>query len=91
MQAEKKRSSQRGDGSSSYNGTSIAETRHCHFGKDFRLLAAIILSAGASIAEMGRAKALLPLYRESTFLGHLMQITRHPSIGVTRVGARRRG
>jgi molybdenum cofactor cytidylyltransferase len=47
------------------------------------LLAAIILSAGAS-SRMGRPKALLP-YREGTFLEHLMQITRHPRIGVTRV------
>jgi molybdenum cofactor cytidylyltransferase len=47
------------------------------------LLAAIILSAGAS-SRMGRPKALLP-YRESTFLGHLIQVTRHRRIGVTRV------
>jgi len=33
---------------------------------------------------MGRPKALLP-YRESTFLEHLIQVTRHPRIGVTRV------
>jgi molybdenum cofactor cytidylyltransferase len=46
------------------------------------LLAAIILSAGAS-SRMGRPKALLP-YRESTFLEHLIQVTRHPRIGVTR-------
>jgi molybdenum cofactor cytidylyltransferase len=47
------------------------------------LLAAIILSAGAS-SRMGSPKALLP-YREDTFLGHLIQATRHPRIGVTRV------
>jgi molybdenum cofactor cytidylyltransferase len=47
------------------------------------LLAAVILSAGAS-SRMGRPKALLP-YRESTFLEHLIQATRHPRIGVTRV------
>jgi molybdenum cofactor cytidylyltransferase len=47
------------------------------------LLAAIILSAGAS-SRMGRPKALLP-YREGTFLQHLIQITHHPRIGVTRV------
>jgi molybdenum cofactor cytidylyltransferase len=47
------------------------------------LLAAVILSAGAS-SRMGRPKALLP-YRESTFLEHLVQITRHPRVGVTRV------
>lgn len=33
---------------------------------------------------MGRPKALLP-YREGTFLAHLIQVTRHPRIGVTRI------
>jgi CTP:molybdopterin cytidylyltransferase MocA len=47
------------------------------------LLAAVILSAGAS-SRMGRPKALLP-YRERTFLEHLIQVTRHPRVGVTRV------
>jgi CTP:molybdopterin cytidylyltransferase MocA len=47
------------------------------------LLAAVILSAGAS-SRMGRPKALLP-YREGTFLEHLIGVTRHPQIGVTRV------
>jgi molybdenum cofactor cytidylyltransferase len=47
------------------------------------LLAAVILSAGAS-SRMGRPKALLP-YREGTFLEHLINVTRHPRIGVTRV------
>jgi molybdenum cofactor cytidylyltransferase len=47
------------------------------------LLAAIILSAGAS-SRMGRPKALLP-YREATFLEHLLHVTRHPRIGLTRV------
>jgi molybdenum cofactor cytidylyltransferase len=51
--------------------------------KGNRLLAAVILSAGAS-SRMGRPKALLP-YREGTFLEHLIQVTRHPRIGVTRV------
>jgi molybdenum cofactor cytidylyltransferase len=47
------------------------------------LLAAVILSAGAS-SRMGRPKALLP-YREGTFLEHLIEVTRHPRIDVTRV------
>jgi molybdenum cofactor cytidylyltransferase len=47
------------------------------------LLAAVILSAGAS-SRMGRPKALLP-YREGTFLEHLIEVTRHPQIGTTRV------
>jgi molybdenum cofactor cytidylyltransferase len=33
---------------------------------------------------MGRPKALLP-YREGTFLEHLIQVTHHPRIGLTRV------
>ncbi len=33
---------------------------------------------------MGRPKALLP-YREGTFLQHLINVTRHPKIGVTRI------
>jgi molybdenum cofactor cytidylyltransferase len=47
------------------------------------LLAALILSAGAS-SRMGRPKALIP-YRESTFLQHLLDVTRHSKISVTRV------
>jgi CTP:molybdopterin cytidylyltransferase MocA len=47
------------------------------------LLAAIILSAGAS-SRMGKPKALIP-FRESTFLEHLIHATRHPRIGWTRV------
>lgn len=47
------------------------------------MLAAVILSAGAS-SRMGRPKALLP-YREGTFLEHLIQVTRDPRIGITRV------
>lgn len=47
------------------------------------MLAAVILSAGAS-SRMGRPKALLP-YREGTFLEHLIEATRHPRIGVTRI------
>jgi molybdenum cofactor cytidylyltransferase len=47
------------------------------------LLAAIILSAGAS-SRMGKPKALIP-YRESTFLEHLAEASRHPRVGVTRV------
>jgi molybdenum cofactor cytidylyltransferase len=51
--------------------------------RNYFLLAAIILSAGAS-SRMGRPKALIP-YREGTFLQHLLNVTRHPKIGVTRV------
>lgn len=47
------------------------------------MLAAVILSAGAS-SRMGRPKALLP-YREGTFLEHLIEVTRHPRIGLTRI------
>jgi molybdenum cofactor cytidylyltransferase len=47
------------------------------------LLAAVILSAGAS-SRMGRPKALLR-YREGTFLEHLIEVTRDPRVAVTRV------
>jgi molybdenum cofactor cytidylyltransferase len=60
----------------------MADT-HNRLHKGTRLLAAVILSAGAS-SRMGRPKALLS-YREGTFLEHLIEVTRHPRIGVTRV------
>jgi molybdenum cofactor cytidylyltransferase len=47
------------------------------------MLAVAILAAGES-RRMGEPKALLP-YRGSTFLEHLLSVTRHPRIGVTRV------
>ncbi len=52
------------------------------------LLAAAVLAAGES-RRMGQAKALLP-YRGHTFLEHLIDVTRHPRIGLLRVilGAR---
>jgi|ERR1700693_4282746 len=53
------------------------------------MLAAVILAAGES-RRMGAPKALLP-YRGGTFLSHLIEITRHPQIALTRivVGAHR--
>lgn len=47
------------------------------------MLAAVILAAGES-RRMGTSKALLP-YRGKTFLTHLLEVTRHPRIGVHRV------
>lgn len=47
------------------------------------MLAAIILSGGAS-RRMGTPKALLP-YEGRTFLEHLLQVTKHPRIGLRRV------
>jgi molybdenum cofactor cytidylyltransferase len=47
------------------------------------MLAVAILSAGES-SRMGRPKALLP-YRSKTFVEHLLEVTRHPRVGVTRV------
>jgi CTP:molybdopterin cytidylyltransferase MocA len=47
------------------------------------MLAAAILSAGES-RRMGTPKALLP-YRGRTFLEHLLEVTRHARVGVTRI------
>ena len=46
-------------------------------------LAAVILSGGES-RRMGFPKALVP-YRGKTFVEHLIEITRHPRIGLTRI------
>ncbi|HKV05672.1 MAG TPA: nucleotidyltransferase family protein [Candidatus Acidoferrales bacterium] len=48
-----------------------------------RPLAAAILAAGES-RRMGAPKALLP-FRGTTFLEHLLEATRHPRVGVTRI------
>ncbi len=47
------------------------------------MLAAVILSAGES-SRMGSPKALLD-YQGRPFLEHLLEATRHPRIGLTRV------
>ncbi len=47
------------------------------------MLAAVILAAGES-RRMGAPKALLP-YQGRPFLEHLLHVTRHPKIGLTRV------
>jgi|ERR1700683_184609 len=47
------------------------------------MLAALILAAGES-RRMGSAKALL-LYNNRTFVEHLLDVTKHPRIGVQRV------
>ncbi len=56
-----------------------------HGGADPRRkpLAAVILSGGES-RRMGAPKALLP-YRGKTFVEHLIEVTRHLRIGVTRI------
>ncbi len=47
------------------------------------MLAAVILAAGES-SRMGSPKALLT-YQGRPFLEHLLEVTRHPKVGVTRV------
>src|SRR5271168_821637 len=47
------------------------------------MLAVAILAAGES-RRMGTPKALLP-YRGKTFVDHLIAVTRHPRVGVTRL------
>jgi molybdenum cofactor cytidylyltransferase len=50
---------------------------------DRKPLAAVILAAGES-SRMGAPKALVP-YRGKTFVEHLLEITRHTRVGVTRI------
>jgi molybdenum cofactor cytidylyltransferase len=50
---------------------------------DRKPLAAVILAAGES-RRMGAPKALVP-YRGRTFVEHLLEITRHTRVGVTRI------
>src|SRR5208337_1161432 len=47
------------------------------------MIAAVILSGGSS-SRMGSPKALLS-YQGRPFLEHLLEVTRHPRIGVRRV------
>jgi molybdenum cofactor cytidylyltransferase len=51
--------------------------------EDTRPLAAVILSGGES-RRMGVPKALLP-YRGTTFVEHLLDVTRHARVGLTRI------
>jgi molybdenum cofactor cytidylyltransferase len=50
---------------------------------DIRPLAAVILSGGES-RRMGAPKALIP-YRGKTFVEHLIEVTRHQRVGLTRI------
>jgi molybdenum cofactor cytidylyltransferase len=47
------------------------------------MLAAAILAAGES-RRMGTPKALIP-YRGRTFVEHLLEVTRHPRVAITRI------
>jgi len=51
--------------------------------KPIKPLAVAILSGGES-RRMGTPKALLP-YRGKTFIEHLVEVTRHPRVDVTRI------
>jgi len=48
-----------------------------------RPLAAVILAGGES-RRMGAPKALIP-YRGKSFVEHLIEVTRHPRVGLTRI------
>jgi molybdenum cofactor cytidylyltransferase len=50
---------------------------------DQKPLAVAILSAGES-RRMGTPKALIP-YRGTTFAGHLLEVAKHPRVGIVRV------
>jgi len=50
---------------------------------DPRPLAAAILSGGES-RRMGSPKALIP-YRGTTFAGHLLDVVKHPRVGIIRI------
>jgi molybdenum cofactor cytidylyltransferase len=50
---------------------------------DRKPLAAVILAGGESL-RMGKPKALLP-YRGKTFVEHLLEVTRHERVGLTRI------
>jgi molybdenum cofactor cytidylyltransferase len=45
---------------------------------------AVAILAGGESRRMGSAKALLP-YRKKTFLEHLIEVTRHARVGITKI------
>jgi molybdenum cofactor cytidylyltransferase len=65
------------------NSSAVEHTRPLAATIDSRPLAAVILSGGES-RRMGAPKALIP-YGGKTFVEHLIEVTRHTRVGLTRI------
>jgi molybdenum cofactor cytidylyltransferase len=65
------------------NSSAVEHTRPLAATLDSRPLATVILSGGES-RRMGTPKSLIP-YRGTTFVEHLLEVTRHARVGVTRI------
>ncbi len=65
------------------NSSAADRTRPLAAPIDARPLAAVILSGGES-RRMGTPKALIP-YRGKIFVEHLLEVTQHQRVGITRI------